>query len=368
MIECRAVRPAFVWQCGRCVPCRSMSEEASSTSDRIVQMVQGSWKDFTDDKVLKWLKEPSYPSIRCYTLRHLLDGPQADEEVVAAREAILTEGPGAEILARQRPDGSWLEEENAYNPLYKSSVWQLVFLSELGAEGNDERIRRGVDHVLNTMQASDGSFPSLGKYSGNLMCMEGQTIRALLRLGYGGDERVRRGLDFLVATVQAGKHECRYNNDVPCSWGAVKALRALVEVPRNQRSGEIETVIRKTAEFLADGDLANANYPTPKGQISKHWFQLSFPRSYHSDILEAMVALDAAGYAGDERLRPAVEFIADQRKLLKRQGQEPIEAWKSKHVLTGKLLVDLDWRSRGGPSKWITLLALMVLKDWYGSQ
>ncbi len=331
-------------------------------------MSDSSSKDLTADAVLDWLLEPSYPSIRYYTLRHLLDRPADDEDVVAPREAVLTDGPGADMLALQRPDGSWLGEENAYNPLYKSSVWQLVFLSELGADGNNERIRRGVEHVLETMQAPDGSFPNVGRYSGNLLCLEGQTVRALLRLGYGDDERVRRGLGFLVATVQEGNYDCRYNKDVPCSWGAVKALRALVEVPRNHRSGEIEGAIHKTAEFLADGDLANANYPTPKGQISKHWFQLSFPRSYHSDILEAMVALDAAGYAGDERLRPAVEFIADQRKLLKRQGQEPIEAWKSKHVLTGKLLVDLDWRSRGGPSKWITLLALMVLKDWYGSQ
>lgn len=331
-------------------------------------MSETSWTDFTDDTVLDWLLEPSYPSIRYYTLRHLLDRSADDEELVVARGAILTDGPGADVLALQRPDGSWLEDETGYNPLYKSSVWQLVFLSELGADGNNERIRRGVEHVLETMQAPDGSFPNVGRYSGNLLCLEAQTVRALLRLGYGDDERVQQGLGFLVGTVQEGNYDCRHNKGVPCSWGAVKALRALVEVPRNQRSGEIESVIRKTAEFVADGDLASANYPTPKGQISKHWFDFSFPRGYQADILEAMVALDAAGYAGDERLRPAVDFIASKRQLLKRPAHEPIMAWKSKHVLTGKLLVDLDWRSRGGPSKWITLLALMVLKDWYRSQ
>ena len=330
-------------------------------------MAEKSWLDFTDDTVLAWLQEPSYPSIRYFALLHLQDRPTEDSEVAGARKAILTEGPGAEILELQRPDGSWLEEEEAYNPLYKASIWQLIFLAELGAEGNDERIRRGVEHVLRTIQAPDGSFPNLGKYSGNLMCMEGQTLRALLRLGYGQDERVQRGLEFLINRVLASNYECRYNKDVPCSWAAVKELRALVEVPRGGRTSEIEAAIHKTAEFLADGDLVHANYPTPKGQISKHWFQFSFPRSYHSDILEAMLALDAAGYAGDERLRPAVDFIAAHRKKLKRQGEEPIEAWKSKHVLTGKLLVDLDWRSRGGPSKWITLHALMVLRDWYPS-
>jgi len=331
-------------------------------------MPERNWKDFTCDAVLDWLQEPSYPSIRYRTLRDLLDRPEDDSEAVATRKAILTEGSGAEILARQRPDGSWLEDETGYNPLYKSSVWQLIFLAELGADGSDELIGRGVEHVLNTMQAPDGSFPNVGRYSGNLLCLEGQTVRALLRLGYGDDERVRQGLDFLVRTLQTDNYECRHNKEVPCAWGAVKALRALVEVPSHARPEKVQEAIGKTAEFLADGDLANANYPTPKGQISKHWFDFSFPRGYQADILEAMVALDAAGYAGDERLRPAVDFIVSKRKLLKRQGQEPNMAWKSKHVLTGKLLVDLDWRSRGGPSKWITLFALNVLKDWYGSR
>jgi hypothetical protein len=59
------------------------------------------------------------------------------------------------------------------------------------------------------------------------------------------------------------------------------------------------------------------------------------------------------GYIGDERLRPAVDF------MLSKQGKDG--RWKSAHVLTGRLLVDLD--KRGGPSKWITLNALRVLKE-----
>ena len=37
-----------------------------------------SWRGFTDDSVLDWLQEPSYPSIRYYTLRHLLRTPADD--------------------------------------------------------------------------------------------------------------------------------------------------------------------------------------------------------------------------------------------------------------------------------------------------
>jgi len=297
---------------------------------------------------------------------HLLDRLADDAEVSSARTAILKYGPAAEILARQRPDGAWLEQEDAYTPMYKSTVWQVIFLSELGANGRDERIQRGVEHMLTTMQQADGSFPATGRaYYGNLMCCHAGVTRALLRLGYAQDERANRAINFLLGWVAGDDFACRWNKGYPCSWAVVKAIRALTEVPLPAHSATVEAAIRKCGEFLADGDLAHANYPA--GKVSDHWFRFSFPRSYHADILEAMLGLDAAGYAGDERLRPAVDFIIAQRKLFKREGQEPMYAWKSHHVLTGKLLVDLDWRSGGGPSKWITLFALMVLKDWYST-
>jgi len=61
----------------------------------------------------------------------------------------------------------------------------------------------------------------------------------------------QRGLSFLVGMVSDGNCECRYNKNVPCAWGAVKALRALVEVPPDVRSADFEGAVRKTAEFLA---------------------------------------------------------------------------------------------------------------------
>ena len=144
----------------------------------------------------------------------------------------------------------------------------------------------------------------------------------------------------------------------------VKAILAFSQIPRPLPSAAAEAAIHKCGEFLANGDLAHANYPTAT-EVSDHWFRFSFPRGYNTDILEAMLGLDAASYVGDERLLPAVDFIISERRLLKRVRQEPTYAWKSQHAITGRLLVDLDWRCRGGPSKWTTLLALRVVKDWY---
>ncbi len=315
------------------------------------------WRDALNDDPTSWLLEPDNPSVRYFTLRDLLDRPEDDTEVTAAKAAIMTSPPASDILAAQRPDGSWQAEERAYNPMYKSTVWQVVFLDELAADGEDGRVRRGVERVFATMQAEDGSFPALGRaYHGTLLCMEGNVLRALLGLGYSKDPRTQRAMAFLLRTVEEKGFTCRYNGDKPCAWGAIKVLRALAKVPPAERAPEVEKAIAQGANLLLSGDLATGDYPSKKGEVSKHWFKFSFPRGYNSDILEALVILARLGYVGDERLRPAVDF------LLSKQGKDG--RWKSAHVLTGRLLVDLD--KRGGPSKWITLNALRVLKQTVG--
>ncbi len=77
-----------------------------------------------------------------------------------ARPTSLREPPAAEILALQRLDGSWLAEENAYVAMHKSTVWHVIFLAELAADGRDKLIQGAVEHVVDAMQHEDGSFPA----------------------------------------------------------------------------------------------------------------------------------------------------------------------------------------------------------------
>ncbi|UCC75980.1 MAG: hypothetical protein JSW37_10735 [Anaerolineales bacterium] len=44
--------------------------------------------------------------------------------------------------------------------MYKSTVWHVIFLAELAADGRDKLIRRAVEHVVDTMQHEDGSCPA----------------------------------------------------------------------------------------------------------------------------------------------------------------------------------------------------------------
>ena len=49
--------------------------------------------------------------------------------------------PIASILAAQQPEGFWVKPGPGYTPKYRGTVWQLIFLDQLGADDTDARVQ-----------------------------------------------------------------------------------------------------------------------------------------------------------------------------------------------------------------------------------
>ena len=66
------------------------------------------------------------------------------------------------ILAAQGDDGHWEGRDRFYTAKYRGTVWQLIILAELGADGADERVRRGCEAILRDAQDRDsGGFATI---------------------------------------------------------------------------------------------------------------------------------------------------------------------------------------------------------------
>src|ERR671932_471577 len=104
--------------------------------------------------VLEWLLDAD-PSVRWQALQDLADAPP--EVVTPERARVATEGWGARLLALQGPDGQWDggayfparsgDDENAADDgsqLWTATAYSLLLLRDLGADPNDERMRRAV--------------------------------------------------------------------------------------------------------------------------------------------------------------------------------------------------------------------------------
>ena len=92
-----------------------------------------SWQDQLKGDSLSWLLEPDSPGVRYLAWRDLLDRPKDDPELRAAQRAAHAQGPIATILAEMNKAGYWVEPGPGYNPKYRSTVWAIIMLAQLGA-------------------------------------------------------------------------------------------------------------------------------------------------------------------------------------------------------------------------------------------
>jgi hypothetical protein len=324
--------------------------------------------DIVQGDPLTWLLEPdpANPAVRYFALRDLLDRSEDEPEVRRARQDIMTVGPVPAILAAQHPEGYWAKAGTGYSPKYRATVWQIIFLAELGADPTDERVQRGCEYLLGHSLTTNGAFsvnqPPVP--SGALHCLNGNLLYALLSLGYAGDPRVQAALNWQTQAI-TGEGEIRYyqsgtagpgfacgvNLGQPCGWGAAKALKALSAIPPEQRTLPVQRAIEAGVEFLLSRDPAVADYPYTE-RVSSTWFKFGFPLSYWSDVLESTALLVESGYGSHPRLANALQFILGKQDA---QGR-----WKLENSLKGKMWVDIE--KKGKPSKWVTLRALRVLK------
>lgn len=339
------------------------------------------WMKPLNGDPIPWLLEPDpdNPGVRYFALADLLDRAADDIEVVVARQAIMETGPVPAILAEQHADGYWVKPGAGYNPKYRSSVWSVIFLAQLGADGNDPRVRAGCEYILTHALASSGGFSVSGPPSAAILCLNGNLCAALLDLGWLGDKRLDRALDWLARAI-TGKgfapaedqkaplryyksstcgpgFACAANNRLPCAWGAVKAMLAFGKLPAGARTPTIAEAIETGVEFLLSRDPAVADYPTGwSDKPSRSWFKFGFPLFYVTDVLQNLETLTSLGFGSGPRLNSALELVLSKQD---EQGR-----WKMEYTYTSKTWADIE--KKGQPSKWVTLGALRVLKRVYG--
>lgn len=111
---------------------------------------------------LDWLLGSEDPAVRHLALRQLLDREADDPDVTASRRLAMAADPIAAILAAQETEGYWEKPGPGYATKYRGTVWQLIFLDQLGADPEDQRVGRAREYVLSHSQAENGGFGASG--------------------------------------------------------------------------------------------------------------------------------------------------------------------------------------------------------------
>lgn len=334
------------------------------------------WKNQLRSDPFPWLLESENSGIRYLALRDLFDLSPNDRKLKSARRSAHQDGPIGLVLSRMEKDGYWVKSGPGYNPKYRSTVWSLILLAELGASaGEDERVAQACTYVLDHM-AENGLFTSMtsGAPSGTIDCLQGNLCWSLMELGCD-DPRVYKAYDWMARTVtgegiapmedrnapmryyayKCGPNfACGVNNKLPCAWGAVKVMLAFSKLPREKQTPLIQRAIEQGVDFILGIDPVTAKYPTRDGsKPNRAWWKFGFPIFYITDLLqlaEAMIGLD---YGNDKRMTHTMDMIREKQN---EHGQ-----WLMEYEYTGKTWLDFGVMKQ--PNEWVTLRALRVLKS-----
>ena len=331
------------------------------------------WKSMLNADPITWLLEDNNPSVKYFTLIDILEKVENDLEVRKTKEEIMKKGVVPKILAKQKDGGYWEDSQKFYTAKYKGTVWQIIILAELGADGRDDGIRKACEFILKNSQDSESNGFSMwastrtgeGRFSGVIPCLTGNLVYSLIKLGYLKDERIQNSINWITTyqrfddgikdtpkdwpyekwVICWGKHSCH--------MGVVKALKALAEIPISQRSKEVKNTIEEGVEYLLKHHIYKRSHDLSR--VSKlGWLRFGFPLMYQTDVLEILGILTRLGYH-DERMQEAID------KLISKQDDQG--KWKLRSTFNGRFQTNIE--QKGKPSKWITLNALRVLKNFY---
>ena len=326
----------------------------------------------------QWLLESDEPWTRYRTLVDLLDRPEDDPEVQAARAEMLAHPQVQALIAEAAtwPGYALKRHNDAKHPIYKFST-----LADFGLRADDpgpvlspsallrinsvEGMAAGVKAML-AHQSPEGAFQSLmnvhKRYGGTgedtwtwMLCDTPTLLYALLAFGLGKDERVQRAVDHLISLVdengwrcvaapELGKFRGPGRKEDPCPIVNVYALKALSQVPELLDS----PATRTGAEML----LWHWEHQTERKiylfGIGTDFRKLKYPFVWY-DILHVVDVLSRFSFVhADPRFQEMVDTITAQADENGRYTASSMyRAWK-----------DWSFADKKNPSPWLTFLVL----------
>ena len=334
-----------------------------------------SWKNQLRDDSAAWLLKSGNSGVRYLALRDLFDLSPDDKKLKSARRSAHRDGPIALILSKMDEEGYWVKAGPGYNPKYRSTVWSMILLAQLGASATeDRRVELACNYVLDHM-AEGGQFTSTtsGAPSGTIDCLQGNLLWSLTELGCD-DPRMDKAYEWMARTVTGEgiapmqdrdapiryyaykcgpTFACGVNNKLPCAWGGVKVMLALSKLPEKKRTPLIKRAIKQGVDFFFSIDPSTGRYPTrDDSKPNRAWWKFGFPVFYVTDLLQLAEAMVNLGYGKDKRLLNTLDIIREKQN---ERGQ-----WSMEYDYPAKTW--LDFGTKKQPNEWVTLRALRVLK------
>jgi hypothetical protein len=279
-------------------------------------------------------------------MRDLTD--EAANTIATERARVATEGWGAQLLAKQSPDGTW--PGGQWDLV---TLWSLVVLKDLGLDPASKLARMMIDRVDKRL---------VFKPLNNRPFLHGETEPCINGRILGIGAYFKEPNDALAGQLLAEQlDDGGWNCEAPksrCSsfHTTICVLEGLLEYERSGRKSAAITQARARAEsYLLERRMFRS---LRTGEvIDKRWLRFTYPTHWHYDVLRGLDYLRDAGIQPDRRVEEAIEAVIARRH---QNGRWPLNLLHPESI-------PLEMETGvGRASRWNTLRALRVLR-WYNN-
>ncbi|RNB49846.1 hypothetical protein EDM22_09520 [Agromyces tardus] len=306
------------------------------------------------DPVLDWLLAGDV-AVRYQARRDLLD--HEDEEL---RQRIVLEGDGAALLAARSEGGHW--GRGFYQPKWTSSHYTLLELRNIGLPPQTAAPRETAALILAEEKGRDGGLNPSRTIAVSDVCVNGMALNYLGYFGMPTDE-LASVVDFILSQrMPDGGFNCRSNRSGATHSSVhttVSVIEGITEYRRrghSYRADELSTAATTSVEFLLRHRLFRSERTGEP--MDPEFVRLHHPARWHFDILRGLDAMRDAGVALDPRMADALEILRARRR---QDGR-----WAANRPYPGVTHVPAN--RPGLPDRWVTLIALRVLRRYDGGR
>jgi hypothetical protein len=331
------------------------------------------WKDALGTVRVTWLLGSEEPWTRYRTLLDLLNRPEQDSEVQAARSEMLGH---AKVQGLARSTSAWGEQPLKRHNDASHAIYAFATLADFGVKAADTRELEGLDAGIAAVlahQAPEGAFQTVvllpKRFGGTgggawtwILCDTPTLLYVLLIMGLERDARVQKGVGHLVKAVDSNGWHCAAAPELgrfrgpgrkedPCPMANVYALKALAQVPALVDS----PATRAGTEMLLRHWECQSERKLYLFGIGTDFRKLKYPFVWY-DILHVVDVLSRFTFVhADPRFRQMLQEIARQA-----DGEGRFTASSMYRAWNGWSFAD-----KKQPSPWLTFLYYRILKRVY---
>lgn len=319
---------------------------------------------------IPWLLASDEPWTRFRTLADLLDRPEDDAEVLAARAEMLAH-PLVQALLEEA--ATWGDRTLKRHNDASHTIYTFSTLADFGLQATDPGVCAGIDAIL-AHQSPEGAFQTVvsipERFGGSgrdtwtwLLCDAPTLLYSLLSMGLGQDPHLKRAVDHLVVSMDQNGWRCvaapdlgRFRGpgrkDDPCPIVNVYALKALAQIPDLMDSPATRT---GATMLLSHWEHQHERKVYLFG-IGTDFRKLKYPFVWY-DILHVVDVLSQFPFVHkDARFSEMVQTVTAQADEAGHYTATSMyRAWKG-----------WTFADKKTPSPWLTFLVLRVLKRIHG--